>query len=320
MDVKSNTDKPCLIRGLRHTESVSRSSLIHQGCSWNVLCASSLCPGSNLTLERPAPLARVCHLAPVRRAFQRARQATGWVRVSSMSSLWGRSSWLRLPCVSGTRRPVARLRSLVFDAYQRARPARIRSGFAGAHRRYRRGVAEAGRAMALAAHRACRARRQARRGRRGGDRLRHGVPRARPHVAGQHAALSGRSPTLSRRSAEEVEKLPSNDQVFAEAIGKGPVVLGFIASPQATSLPETKAGFAHGGDDPEAVRPVLPGRRGEPHRAAGQGARRRLAQLDPRARPDHPPHAHAGAASATRSIPLCRPTCSGSRKALRPMW
>ena len=29
MDVNSNTDKPCLIRGLRHTESVSRSSLIH---------------------------------------------------------------------------------------------------------------------------------------------------------------------------------------------------------------------------------------------------------------------------------------------------
>src|SRR4029079_7862694 len=48
----------------------------------------------------------------------------------------------------------------------------------------------------------------------------------------------------------EVEKLPSNDQVLAEAIGKGPVVLGFIGSPQGASQPEVKAGFAHGGDDP----------------------------------------------------------------------
>jgi adenylate cyclase len=58
---------------------------------------------------------------------------------------------------------------------------------------------------------------------------------------------------------EEVEKLPSNDQVFAEAVGKAPVVLGFIASPQATSLPETKAGFAHGGDDPKLFAPYYPG-------------------------------------------------------------
>ena len=58
---------------------------------------------------------------------------------------------------------------------------------------------------------------------------------------------------------EEVEKLPSNDQVFAEAIGKGPVVLGFIASPDAASLPKTKAGFAHGGDDPELFAPHYPG-------------------------------------------------------------
>jgi len=58
---------------------------------------------------------------------------------------------------------------------------------------------------------------------------------------------------------EEVEKLPSNDQVFAEAIGKAPVVLGFIASPQGTSIPETKAGFAHGGDDPKLFAPHYPG-------------------------------------------------------------
>ncbi len=61
---------------------------------------------------------------------------------------------------------------------------------------------------------------------------------------------------------EEIEKLPSNDQVFAEAIGTAPVVLGFIAAPQGTSIPETKAGFAHGGDDPNCSRLItLPPRR-----------------------------------------------------------
>jgi adenylate cyclase len=57
----------------------------------------------------------------------------------------------------------------------------------------------------------------------------------------------------------EVEKLPSNDQVFADAIAEAPVVLGFIASPQAQSMPETKAGFAHGGDDPRLFAPYYPG-------------------------------------------------------------
>ena len=58
---------------------------------------------------------------------------------------------------------------------------------------------------------------------------------------------------------EEVEKLPSNDQVFAEAIGQGPVVLGFIGAPQGTSIPVAKAGFAHGGDDPRLFAPTYPG-------------------------------------------------------------
>jgi adenylate cyclase len=58
---------------------------------------------------------------------------------------------------------------------------------------------------------------------------------------------------------EEVEKLPSNDSVFAEAIGQAPVVLGFIAAPQGTSIPEAKAGFAHGGDDPRLFAPQYPG-------------------------------------------------------------
>ncbi len=58
---------------------------------------------------------------------------------------------------------------------------------------------------------------------------------------------------------EQVEKLPSNDQVLAEAIGKSAVVLGFIATPQGGSVPEPKAGFAHGGDDPRLFAPSYAG-------------------------------------------------------------
>lgn len=57
----------------------------------------------------------------------------------------------------------------------------------------------------------------------------------------------------------ELDELPSNDEIFAEAIGKAPVALGFIASPQATAIPQTKAGFAHGGDDPRLFAPTYPG-------------------------------------------------------------
>jgi len=57
----------------------------------------------------------------------------------------------------------------------------------------------------------------------------------------------------------EVEKLPSNDQTLAEAIAQGQIVLGFIATPEATSMPEQKAGFAHGGDDPRLFAPTYPG-------------------------------------------------------------
>ncbi|MGB6948061.1 MAG: adenylate/guanylate cyclase domain-containing protein [Methyloceanibacter sp.] len=58
---------------------------------------------------------------------------------------------------------------------------------------------------------------------------------------------------------EEAEKLPSNDQTFAEAIGQGAVVLGFIATPEGSSIPEQKAGFAHGGDNPKLFAPSYPG-------------------------------------------------------------
>jgi adenylate cyclase len=58
---------------------------------------------------------------------------------------------------------------------------------------------------------------------------------------------------------EEAAKLPSNDQVFAEAIEKAPVVLGFIASPQGHAIPVPKAGFAFAGDDPKLFAPHYPG-------------------------------------------------------------
>jgi adenylate cyclase len=57
----------------------------------------------------------------------------------------------------------------------------------------------------------------------------------------------------------EVEKLPSNDQVLADAIGKIPSVLGFVASPQGSSIPETKAAFSYAGDDPKLSAPYYPG-------------------------------------------------------------
>ncbi len=57
----------------------------------------------------------------------------------------------------------------------------------------------------------------------------------------------------------EIDKLPSNDRVFAEAIGGAPVVMGFIGSPDTKTLPESKAGFAHGGDDPRLFAPSYPG-------------------------------------------------------------
>ena len=57
----------------------------------------------------------------------------------------------------------------------------------------------------------------------------------------------------------ELDKLPSNDQVLADAIGEAPIVMGFIASPFTEALPETKAGFSHGGDDPRLFAPSYPG-------------------------------------------------------------
>ena len=66
------------------------------------------------------------------------------------------------------------------------------------------------------------------------------------------------SPALETLKSE-VAKLPTNDQILAKAIGESPVVMGFIASPEAHSMPETKAGFAHAGDDPRLFAHYYPG-------------------------------------------------------------
>ena len=58
----------------------------------------------------------------------------------------------------------------------------------------------------------------------------------------------------------ELDQLPSNDQVFAETIATAPVVMGFIASPSnETALPESKSGFSFAGDDPRLFAPHYPG-------------------------------------------------------------
>ncbi|MEM8573323.1 MAG: adenylate/guanylate cyclase domain-containing protein [Pseudomonadota bacterium] len=58
----------------------------------------------------------------------------------------------------------------------------------------------------------------------------------------------------------ELDEIPSNDEIFAEAIGTAPVVMGFIASPTSQAgLPEIKSGLSYGGDDPRLFAPYYPG-------------------------------------------------------------
>lgn len=59
--------------------------------------------------------------------------------------------------------------------------------------------------------------------------------------------------------AASLAKLPSNDQRFAEAIAQAPVVLGFVGLDHGGTLPESKAGFAYGGDNPKLFAPAFSG-------------------------------------------------------------
>ncbi|ODA68228.1 Adenylate cyclase 1 [Methyloligella halotolerans] len=58
---------------------------------------------------------------------------------------------------------------------------------------------------------------------------------------------------------EALRNMPANDALFARSIGEAPVILGFIALGNGGGLPERKAGFAHGGDDPRLFAPRFPG-------------------------------------------------------------
>ena len=57
-----------------------------------------------------------------------------------------------------------------------------------------------------------------------------------------------------------IEKLPDNDQIFAETIARSPVVLGFGFEPTAgKDAPPVKAGFSHAGTDPRGFLPTHTG-------------------------------------------------------------
>jgi adenylate cyclase len=55
------------------------------------------------------------------------------------------------------------------------------------------------------------------------------------------------------------EDLPDNDLIFAEAMKRGQVVIGFGATNFSTTLPPVKAGFAYTGEDPARYVSALPG-------------------------------------------------------------
>ena len=63
------------------------------------------------------------------------------------------------------------------------------------------------------------------------------------------------SPALNSLKAE-VDKLPSNDQKLANAIGKAPVVIGFIASPNNDTLPKPRPDFPTPAMIPGSLRPT----------------------------------------------------------------
>ncbi|MFD0987020.1 CHASE2 domain-containing protein [Methyloligella solikamskensis] len=58
---------------------------------------------------------------------------------------------------------------------------------------------------------------------------------------------------------EALRNMPANDALFARSIADAPVILGFIALSNGGALPANKAGFAHGGDDPRLFAPHFPG-------------------------------------------------------------
>jgi adenylate cyclase len=76
---------------------------------------------------------------------------------------------------------------------------------------------------------------------------------------GELARLVAGRPEL-KTLAEAAATLPSNDQLLADAIGGGKVVLGFVAQDgEAGPLPPPRASFATAGDDPKLFLPSFSG-------------------------------------------------------------
>ena len=82
------------------------------------------------------------------------------------------------------------------------------------------------------------------------------VSRARPHVARERAPLAeiGGGRDFARGDRQAPVKRPG----LCRGDRKGPVHARFHRRAPGTSLPETKAGFAHGGDDPAVRTPITP--------------------------------------------------------------
>ncbi len=116
---------------------------------------------------------------------------------------------------------------------------------------------------------------------------------------------------------EQMEKLPSGDAAFADAMGSVPVVLGFIGVDEEGSLPVQRSGFAFAGDNPALYAPAyraavtsLPLLQ---DKSAGSGALNWVPEYDQVVR-----RLPCSCASAATSIRHWPPRRCGSRKAHRP--
>ena len=197
--------------------------------------------------------------------------------------------------------PVARLRSLVFDAYQRLAPRAFDPAAPVRIVDIDERLALADRPMALAAHRAGRAR----------STNFAGAARQRSRSTSCSPSRTGLSPAQSRCLLRQIPELAALGGEVAQAaierrrwsaaIGAAPVVIGFIASHGARAIAaRAEAGFAIAGDDPRAFVPRFTG-------------------ALPRASPSCGPAQGVGAVnwlpSAIRSCAAC-PCCLRRRHAL----
>ena len=76
---------------------------------------------------------------------------------------------------------------------------------------------------------------------------------------------------------QDIQALPDHDKIFAESMGRAPVVMGFAFTAESNeSKPALKAGFAYAGDEPGRFLPAFPGAvaclPGLEKNAAGNGA------------------------------------------------